>query len=65
MNENKFTLGSCDFEGKKYEFRYDNGVYTIVELKDEDNIFEKFKSKDKDASYLEWNKMKRPEKTKA
>ncbi len=61
-NITKFTLGNCEVEGKKYEFRYDNGTYSIVLLKDEENFDVVLTTKDKDEAYPEWNKIKRPDK---
>ncbi len=61
-NITKFTLGSCEVEGKKYEFRYDNGTYSIVLLKDEENFDVNLTTKDKEEAYQEWNKIKRPDK---
>lgn len=61
-NITKFTLGTCEVEGKKYEFRYDNGTYSIVLLKDEEKFDVNLTTKDKEEAYLEWNKIKRPDK---
>ena len=61
-NITKFTLGNCENEGKKYEFRYDNGTYSIVLLIDEENFDVILKTKDKEEAYPEWNKIKRPDK---
>lgn len=63
-NITKFTLGNCENEGKKYEFRYDNGTYTIVLLKEEEQFDVVLKTKDKEEAYPEWNKIKRPDKKK-
>lgn len=60
-NLTKFTLGNCETEGKKYEFRYDSGTYSIVLLRDEENFDVVLKTKDKEEAYPEWNKIKRPE----
>ncbi|MBO5453567.1 MAG: hypothetical protein J6A69_06345 [Clostridia bacterium] len=61
-NITKFTLGNCESEGKKYEFRYDNGTYKIVLLKEEEQFDVVLTTKDKEEAYPEWNKLKRPDK---
>lgn len=58
-----FTLGECNQNGKNYRFDYDNGVYKIFLVLEEDsNLLEEIK--DSQEAYSKWNEIKRPEKTK-
>lgn len=62
MSESKFMLGNCEVEGKKYEFHYNNGEYSIKLIKDEENFDLLLKTREKEKAYSEWGIIKYPNK---
>lgn len=58
-----FTLGECSTGGKNYRFDYDNGIYKIYAVFEENEQLLQTINESKEA-YLKWNEIKRPEKVK-
>ncbi len=49
-----FVLGNKELEGKKAEFQYDHGWYSIFDIMDEERSIV-YKSKNAQEAYLKWN----------